>query len=210
MLHDLKDLLGSSVLATDGEIGRVHNFLFDDRSWTVRYLVVDVGQWLNRQEVVLAITGIGQLDWAKRSVHVKFTRERVRNSPGVDTQKPVTRQQEIAMRDYFYGEQYWIDAGLGAGPPILPGSDYPVNTEEEDPHLRSVLDLLNYEVWATDGEVGHLHSFVMDEVSWHLGYLDVKAGHWLHHRSVLIPTRLVESILWARRRVNLQHTHEGI
>lgn len=209
MLHDLKDLLGSSVLATDGEMGSVHNFLFDDRSWTVRYLVVDVGQRLNRQEVVLAISSVGQPDWAHRSVQVKYTKEQVRNSPDVDTRRSVSRQQEIAIQQYFYGLRFSIDRGIAAESSVPPGEDYPVYTEE-DTHLRSVLDLLNYEVWTMDGEVGHLHSFVMDEVSWHLGYLDVKAGHWLHHRSVLIPTRLVEAILWARRRVNLQHTHEGI
>ena len=80
----------------------------------------------------------------------------------------------------------------------------------EDPHLRSVLDLVNYQVWATDGEVGTLHGFVMDQVSWHLGYLDVKAGHWLPSRSVLIPTGWVASISWATRKVHLQHTREGI
>jgi hypothetical protein len=123
---------------------------------------------------------------------------------------PVSRQQEIAMRDYFAGEQFWIDAGLGEGPPIRPGADLPVNSEEEDPHLRSVVDLSSYEVWASDGEIGHLHGFVMDEVTWHLGYLDVRAGRWLCHRSVLIPTRLVESISYTGRRIRLQHTRDGI
>lgn len=73
------------------------------------------------------------------------------------------------------------------------GPDYPVRPTE-DLHLRSAVDLLNYQVWATDGEVGSLDGFVIDESSWHLGYLKVKAGHWLHERSVLIPTRWVSSI----------------
>ena len=56
MLHDLNALTGSLVIATDGEIGSIRNFLFDDQSWTIRYLVVDVGGWLSRRAVVLAIT----------------------------------------------------------------------------------------------------------------------------------------------------------
>ena len=210
MLHDLHDLLGSRVDASDGEMGNIRNFLFDDRSWRIRYLVVDVGRLLNRQEVVLAVSFFEKPNWANQSCQVRYTKKQVSNSPDVDSQMPVSRQQEIAMRDYFAGEQFWIDAGLGAGPPILPGADLPVNSEEEDPHLRSVVDLSSYEVWASDGEIGHLHGFVMDEVTWHLGYLDVRAGRWLCHRSVLIPTRLVESISYTGRRIRLQHTRDGI
>ncbi len=209
MLHVLKDLLGARVHATDGEIGTVRNFLFDDQSWTLRYLVVDVGHFLNRQEVVLSISAVEQPDWANRSFQVNYTKEQVRKSPDVDTEKPVTRQQEIAMEEYYHWLAYWIDSGLGTGSTLPPGSDYPVNTEE-DPHLRSALDVTGYEVWATDGKVGDLHGFVMDEISWHLGYLDVKSGDWLRSRSVLIPTRCVKSVSWASRRVDLQHTREGI
>ncbi|HEY6847243.1 MAG TPA: PRC-barrel domain-containing protein [Terracidiphilus sp.] len=209
MLHVLKDLLGSRVLATDGEIGTVQNFLFDDQSWTIRYLIADVGHVLKRREVVLAISAVEQPDWANRCFHVSYTNEQVRNSPDIDTEKPVTRQQEIAMEEYYHWLAYWIDSGLGTGSTLPPGSDYPVNTKE-DPHLRSAVDVTGYAVWATDGEVGDLYGFVMDEISWHLGYLDVKAGHWLHSRSVLIPTRWVKSLSWARHRVNLQHTREGI
>jgi len=168
-----------------------------------------VGHFLKRREVVLAISAVEQPDWANRRFHVNYTKEQVRNSPDVDTEKPVTRQQEIAMEEYFHWLAYWIDSGLGVGSTLPPGSDYPVNTGE-DPHLRNALDVSGYAVWATDGEIGELYGFVMDEISWHLGYLDVKAGHWLHSRSVLIPTRWVKSVLWARQRVNLQHTREGI
>jgi hypothetical protein len=209
MLHELKDLLGSCVLATDGEMGTVRNFLFDDSLWTIRYLVVDVGKRLDRREVVIAIPAVEQPDWAKRSFLVNYTKEQVRNSPDVDTEKPVTRQQEVAMWEYYHWLAYWIDTGLGEESTISPGSDYPVNTNE-DPHLRSAMDVTGYDVWATDGEIGHLSSFIMDEVTWHLGYLDVKTGHWLHHRSVLIPTRWVESISWASKRVNLHHIRAGI
>lgn len=55
MLHDLKTVIGSSVIATDGEIGKIRDFLFDDRSWTICHLVIDLGTWLNRREVVLPI-----------------------------------------------------------------------------------------------------------------------------------------------------------
>ena len=54
MFRSLGDLMGASMIAMDGEIGRICNFLFDDQSWKIRYLVVDVGHWLTRREVVIS------------------------------------------------------------------------------------------------------------------------------------------------------------
>ena len=204
MIHDLDTLTGSSVIATDGEMGSIRNFLFDDQSWTIRYLVVDVGSWLVRRAVVLAITAVEQADWAKKTFHVHLTKEQVRNSPDVDSEKPVSRQQEIALREYFGWTAYWEDSAFGVSSSVPTGREYSVHNAE-DPHLRSAWDLAGDEVWATDGEIGRVEGFIMDDASWHLGYLDVKAGDWLHSRSVLVPTRWVNSVSWADHRVNLHH-----
>ena len=209
MLHDLDTLTGSSVIATDGEMGSIRNFLFDDQSWTIRYLVVDVGSWLTRRSVVLAITAVEQPDWVKKTFHVHLTKEQVRHSPDVDTEKPASRQQEIAMQKYFGWPIYWADCELGPVSSIPSGRKYPVHTKG-DSHLRSAWDLAGYEVWATDGEMGRVEGFIMDDASWHLGYLDVKAGDWLHSRSVLVPTRWVNSVSWADHRVNLHHAQGAL
>ena len=75
MLHDLETLTGAAVIATDGEMGSVRNFLFDELSWTIRYLVVDVGNWLTRRAVVIAITAVKHPDWVKKTFHVGVTKE---------------------------------------------------------------------------------------------------------------------------------------
>jgi hypothetical protein len=209
MLHDLETLIGSSVVATDGEIGTVRNFLFDGLSWRIHYLVVDVGSWFKRRDVVLPIAAVDPPDWAQKTFHVHLTKEQAGNSPDVDTKKPVSRQQAIAMEEYFGKLANWVSTQLEGGAQIPTGRKYPVHTKE-DPHLRSAWDLLDYEVWATDGEIGRLEGLIMDEASWHLGYLDVKAGDWLHGRSMLISTRWVKCISWDNRRINLHHSRDGI
>jgi hypothetical protein len=135
MLHDLEKLIGASVLGTDGEIGRIRNFLFDDKSWMVRYMVIDVGSWLQRHDVIVAILAVESADWEKRIFHIRLTREEARNSPNVDAAKTVSRQQEIAMEEYFGKLASWIDAQLGGGQ-IPMGRKFPVRTAE-DPDLRS-------------------------------------------------------------------------
>jgi hypothetical protein len=162
MLHDLETLSGSSVIARDGKMGSIRNFLFDDQSWTIRYLVVDVGSWLVRRAVVLAITVVEQPDWAKKTFHVHLTKEQVRNSPDVDSEKPVSRQQEIAMKEYFGWPVYWEDCELAPLSSIPTGRKYTVHNKGGS-ELRSAWDLAGYEEWTTDGEIGRLEGFVRDD-----------------------------------------------
>ena len=207
MLCDLKSLIGSPVVATDGETGSVRSFLFDDQSWKVRYVVVDVGNWLKRRDVVLPITALEKPDWTAATCRAHLTKEQVRNSPDVDAEKPVSRQQEIAMRDYFGPLACWVDSEFGMSS-MPTGIEYPVKTPGA-PHLRSTSRVTGYHVWATDGDFGVLEGFVMDEAIWHVGYLDVRGGDWLHNRSVLIPTRWVQSVSWAELCIHLHQTKAG-
>jgi len=209
MFHDLESLTGSSVSAVDGEIGSVRNFFFDDQSWTIRYLVVDVGNWLTRRSVILAVSAVEKPDFTKKTFHVTLTKEQVRHSPDVDSEQPVSRQQEVAMQKYFGWPAYWEGGEFGPLSSIPTGREYPLHTKG-DTHLRSAWDLRGYDVWATDGDVGRLEGFVLDDASWRLGYLNVKAGDWIHAHSVLVPTRRVESISWPNRRVNLSITRDRI
>ena len=126
MFHDLETLIESSVIATDGEMGSVRNFLFDEQSWTIRYLVVDVGNWLKRRPVLVAITAVEQPDWTKKTFRVHLTKDQVQNSPDVDSDKPVSRQQEIAMKKYF-GWAYWEDSQFNLFPSLPPGREYAVH-----------------------------------------------------------------------------------
>ena len=209
MLHTLSDLMGYSAHATDGEIGSVRNFLFDDITWEIRYLVVDVGRWLEHRNVVLAISTVEKPNRENKTFNVHLTKEQVRDSPDVDTEKPVSRQQEIAMEEYFGKFATWVNRNLDCGPPIPTGRKYPVHSKE-DPHLRSARNMFGYEIRGTDGEIGRLEGFITDDASWHIGYLDVKAGTWLLDRSVLIPTRWIESVSWDNCRVNLHHSRSGL
>jgi sporulation protein YlmC with PRC-barrel domain len=209
MLHHLETLIGHGVFATDGEIGSVRDFLFDDQTWVIHYLVVDVNHWLTRREVILPVTAVKQLDWEKKTLHIRLTKEHVRESPDIDSKEPVSRQQDIAMRDYFGRLAYWVDRQSPMTSTMSTGIEYPVHTKG-DLHLRSVAHLEGYEVLGPDGDIGRLEGFVLDEAPWHLAYLDVKGGEGLLFHSVLIPTRWAQSISWAERQVRLHHTRKVV
>jgi sporulation protein YlmC with PRC-barrel domain len=209
MLHRLHALVEHRVIATDGEAGRVQDFLFDDKTWMIHYLVVDVKRWLSQHEVILPLTAIKQLDWENKSLYLELTKEQVRESPDADTKEPVSRQQEMAMMDYFGKLAYWVDRRAPMTSSMPTGMNYPTRSKG-DSHLRCVSNLKGYDVLGTDGEIGHLDDFILDDASWHMGYLEVKAGKWLLCQSVLVPTRWVNSVSWANRQVRLHHTREGV
>lgn len=201
MLHSLSVLTDVAVLAADGESGRVIDFFFDDQSWGVRYLVVDPGSWLVRHHVLIGVTALGSPDWEKRLLPVHLTREQVRHSPDVDTDKPVSRQQEIAMTRYFGWPTHW-SVRVPTGHLYTAEMEYPTNPGD-NPHLRSAWAIAGYSVWGTGGEIGRIEDFVLDDTGWRLGYLMVKTGNWLNSQHLLVSTAGTRSISWANRRIDL-------
>jgi uncharacterized protein YrrD len=207
MLRNLLGLMGSSIRAKDGEFGTAYDFLFDDRTWRVRYLVVESGGWLSRNRIVLSPAVLGTPDWVEKVLPVLLTKEQVQNSPDVDTEQPVSRQQEIAMSQYYGWSIDW-----SMEPLLVPvgASAIPASRAEGDPHLRSAKAVSRYEVSATDGEIGHVGDFIVDDVTWEIRYLTVKTGTWFAEQKLLVSTRWVESVSWNGERVLLNHARERV
>jgi len=84
MLHKVSKLRGFHLLATDGEIGHVDDVLIDERTWTVRYLVVDTSNWIGGRSVLISPAALGGVDAVHRRIQVTLTREAIKNSPSVD------------------------------------------------------------------------------------------------------------------------------
>ena len=85
MLHRVDELLGFTIHAADGDLGRVHDLYFDDQRWTIRYLVVDTRHWLPGRRIVLSPLSVRRVDWARREIVVALSREQIRRSPNVDS-----------------------------------------------------------------------------------------------------------------------------
>src|SRR5664279_5288392 len=107
MLRSMNDLEDYAIRATDGTIGHVKDFYFDDAAWVIRYLVVDTGGWLSSRKVLISPIAIGRPNWTERVLPVSITKEQVKNSPDIDTQKPVSRQHEISYLGYYGYPYYW-------------------------------------------------------------------------------------------------------
>lgn len=85
MLHKIDKIRGFHILAADGEIGHVDEFLVDERDWSVRYLVVDTSNWIGGRSVLISREVVDAIDSPNRKIRVRLTRDEIERGPSVDT-----------------------------------------------------------------------------------------------------------------------------
>lgn len=113
MQRSVKQLEDCSVGASDGELGTVNDVYSDDERWTIRYMVVKAGGWLSGRKVLISPSAVREVAWADHVMHVSLTKQQVRDSPSIDTDKPVSRQHEIDYYNYYGYPNYWEGGSLG-------------------------------------------------------------------------------------------------
>lgn len=225
MLFSLYGARGATIRATDGDIGSLDDVYFDDSTWQIRYVVVDTGGWLSGRKVLLAPSALGKIDVGRRSLAVNMSRGRVENSPGIDTDKPVSRQYETRLHEYYGWTPYW---GWGAPPlvpPIAAATPFPAarrtsdavaaeiaarEREEADPYLRSARAVTGHHIEARDGEIGHVEDFLADDDGWPIRYMIVDTRNWLPGKKVLVSPRWIESISWSEEKVRVDLTRDQV
>lgn len=107
VLRSVKEVCGYHIQASDGEVGHVHDFIFDDESWIIRYLVVDTRNWLPGRKVLLAPGWMSAIHWAESDVTTSLPRDAVKNAPVFDPSHPVNREYEQRLYDYYGRPVYW-------------------------------------------------------------------------------------------------------
>jgi hypothetical protein len=107
MLRSVKEVKGYMVQAKDGKIGRCKDFLFDDETWTIRYMVADTGKWLPDKKVLISPVSLGEPDWASNLFPVRLSKKQIEQAPELDENAPVSRQYEIKYHEYYGWPLYW-------------------------------------------------------------------------------------------------------
>jgi len=234
MLRSMHDLEDYAIHATDGIIGHVKDFYFDDEAWVIRYLVVDTGSWLSSRKVLISPIALGHPDWAKKVLPVSITKEQVKNSPHIDTDKPVSRQHEMRYLGYYGYPYYWGGAGLwggGAYPGMMltgygglastPYAEGPEAAEaheqaeaarhqDDDLHLRSCKAVVGYHLQATDGDIGHVQGMLVDEETWAIRYMIVDTSNWWLGHKVLIAPQWIKDVSWPDATVSVDLTRQMV
>jgi hypothetical protein len=231
----MSNLEDYTIHATDGNIGHVKDFYFDDDTWVIRYLVVEASNWLLSRKVLISPIAITAPNWSERELPVSITKEQVKNSPDFDTEKPVSRQYEADYLNYYGYPLYWGAAGLW-GDNIDPGTlltglaaltavgkvqtqDLPgdvVDSREtalkayENSHLRSCKAVTGYRVEASDGDVGRISGMLIEEDTWTIRYLIIDTGSWWLGHQMLVAPKWIETIRWPEESVSVNMTRAAI
>ncbi|MEO9168022.1 MAG: PRC-barrel domain-containing protein [Aestuariivirga sp.] len=224
MLLAASALKGYSVEALDGAIGTVKDLLFDDRTWQIKWLVVQAGNWLVDRKVLVHPSAVDDFDGDRQTLNVSLTRIQVKAGPPLSTDQPVSRQHELETYGYYGWDPMWggdmygsMMLGRMAGPPRYFGNKERYDDlglgnvdGDSDPHLRSFNAVKGYHVQASDGDMGHIANLLIDNVQWGVRYLIVETSNWWMGKQVLMAPYAISSINWLDRTVYLDVTQAEV
>lgn len=227
MLRRVSGLKGYEFQAVDGRFGTVSDMLFDDVTWKARWIVADTGGWLGGRELLIHPSAIGQPDDAQRLLPVSLTKARLKASSDIGEDQPVSRQMEASLRGYdgydgwgsMWVEPIAVDNATFSpwGAPPVYGDSSSVGRHESngkmnnwDPHLRSASAVTGYHIHATDGEIGHVESFLIDDEGWDILYLVIDTRNWWPGDHVLVAPAAVTNIDFSSAMVNLRVKREQV
>jgi hypothetical protein len=226
MLFAVSGLQGCRIAASDGRIGAVKDFLFDDQSWKIRWMVVDTGDWLPGRKVLIPPSAIAPLEvppkprlpmmspGASLEVSVNLTMQQIEASPEAREDDPVTKDMEGLLYDYYGLDAGWAATNSGESAIVAEAaehqSDYIETGPGSEPHLRSVASVNGYHVHATDGELGHVENLLADDVNWEIQYLVIATRSWWPGKIVQLARYAVTDIDWLDRQVKLNVTRDQV
>jgi uncharacterized protein YrrD len=217
MLRSLKQLYGDTLRASDGDIGHIKDFYFDDQSWVVRYVVVDTGSWLPGRLVLISPHVLRNFDLDGVCRGVDLTRQQIEESPPIEAHLPVSRQYEEAYYRHYGWPNYWSGDGLwGVSDfPIVEQdpaykAENPSSGDGDDPHLRSTKAISGYQIQTDEGALGHVIDFIVHNENWAIRHLVVETGHWYSGKEIVISPEQVDRISYEESKVFVNVTREAI
>jgi hypothetical protein len=114
-LRSTRDVTGHHIQAADGAIGSVEDFIIDDETWAIRYLIIDTRNWWPGKKVLVAPQWIERVSWIESKVFVNLTCETIRQSPEYKEESLLTRDYETELHRHYDRQGYWIDESNAQG-----------------------------------------------------------------------------------------------
>ncbi len=227
MMHTLNDLDDFVIHATDGHIGKVKDFYFDDRRWVIRYLVVEIGSASKSHKVLLSPAVIKHLNREDKTLTVDMSVSEINASPHIDTERTAAMQYEIDYLSYYGYAFYWgnnLQSSLSSLDEAGDISGQTLNSDAQDiflaidsarrmygdRHLRSCYEIVDYHIQALDGEIGHLESILIDEDTWTVQYCIANTSNWWLGQQVLITPQAIKDISWGSTKIYVDMTRQQI
>ncbi len=215
MLIKAKTLKGYKLDGKDGEFGKVKEFYFDDKHWTIRYLVADTGGWLLGNQVLLSPYVLVSVNKEDENIEVNLTKKQIEDSPSLESHKPVSKQFEEDLHGYYGWPTYWSGTSMWGDYPYIihDRNEWKASSENKktwDRNLRSSNFITGQKIQATDGEVGKVDDFIIDDKTWAIRYLIIETGNWWEGKKVLVSPQWIDGINAEDSSVSVNLTRDSI
>ncbi len=219
MYRSLKKLNGYTIQAFDGERGKVKDFLFDEDSWVIRYLDVDLGTFFTEKRVLIPREQLGIPNWKNKHFPVRLTTKQIEDSPDLEFDLPVSRKYEYKLANHYEIVPYWPNDMV-----FYPGREsmftsnqiirIPKNTKNDkyiDTSLRSFSEVKGYLINSSDDNFGHIEDLIIDDYDWQIVYVIIDTKNivpW--SKQVILPIEYIEEISFPNQEVIIDLTKDAI
>lgn len=215
MLMKIKTLKEYKLDSKDGVVGKVKEFYFDDKHWTIRYLVADTGNWLTGRQVLISPIALTFVNKDEELIGINLTQKQIENSPSLITDKPVSKQFELDYHNYYGWPTYWSGSNIWGDYPFIVHDNRKRNGTSQnkktwDPNLRSSNFITGQKIQATDGEIGNIDDFIIDDETWTIRYLVIDTSSWRTGKKVLVSPQWIDHVSWDDLRVFVNLSRESI
>ncbi|EIW20649.1 PRC-barrel domain-containing protein [Pelosinus fermentans] len=215
MLNKAKTLSGYTLHSSDGDIGKVKEFYFDDHHWAIRYLVANTGNWITGRQVLISPYALAAVNKEEQYITIDLTKKQIEESPSLNNDKVVSRQFEKSYSMYYGMPMYWNGPDVwGAYPNIVRDpkmwNESTPSEKSWNPNLRNTSTVTGYSIQASDGEIGHVEDFVIDDETWEIRYLVIDTQNWWPGKKVLVAPQWIERVSWDLSTVFINLSRDAI
>lgn len=167
-------------------------------------MVVETGGWFSSKKVLISPESFLSPDWESKTFSVNLTQDKIKNSPDIDTDKPVSFQHEELIRGYYSWPGYYASGmngprGLGMWGQMIEkkrSENTSDNYKYDQLHLRSTHEVTGYDIHATDGDIGKVEDFILDDTTWKIDFMLVDTSNWFIGKKVLLSPDKIKQIDW--------------
>jgi uncharacterized protein YrrD len=214
MKRSLKELYGYSLKVKDGTKGKVRDFLFDEETWTLRYMVTDLGNLFSDKKVVIPRVFFDKPDWEQHQFLIHMTSDEIERSPKLEEHQPVSRQYEELLNRFFGFRNYWSASYIPsfgmpemAIPNQFEGPLKVIREEDIDSRMRSFREVNGYQVECLDKKSGQVTDFIIDDKTWQIVYFIIDIGSWYsRNKRVMLAANRITEINYESQKIGIDQS----
>ena len=217
MLHSARALSRYEAYATDGKLGRATDAYIDETTYEIRYLVVETSRWLPGKKLLVSNRWLGIPDKDAQRFPINMTRSAAEERTASTDDLPVSWKMEELLKVRFGG----LDSRGGSPSSAVVGSvtrqaatqakfETGAVQAADNPNLRSLREIMGYQIEAVDGPLGVAHDFLIDDEGWVVRWMVVDTKSWKPGREVLVPPEWVETVSWSEKRIHVRVSRQKV